>query len=48
MMMMMLQVRENKISLHRSSVGNAHLRTFEGTLPLGVVTVRLKTAGIEH
>jgi len=44
----LLLVRENEISLHKWSVGTAHLHTVEGALPLGVATLRLKTAGIEH
>jgi len=44
----LLLVRENEISLHKWSVGTAHLRTAEGTLPLGVATLTLKTAGVEH
>jgi len=44
----LLLVRENEISLHKWSVGTAHLRTVEGKLPLGVVTLTLKTAAIEH
>jgi len=35
----LLPVRENEISLHKWSVGTAHLRTVEGTLPLGVATL---------
>jgi len=40
----LLLVRENEFSLHKWSVGTGHLRTLEGTLPLGVATRRLKTA----
>jgi len=44
----LLLVRENEISLHKWSVGTAHLRTVEAKLPLGVATLTLKTDGIEH
>jgi len=44
----LLLVRENEISLHKWSVGAAHLRIVEGTLPLGVATLTLKTAAVEH
>ena len=44
----LLLVRENEISLHKWSVGTAHLRTVEGTLPLGVATLTLKIASIER
>jgi len=44
----LLLVRENEISLHKWSVGTAHLCTAEGTLPLGVATLALKTAEIVH
>jgi len=44
----LLLVRENEISLHKWSVGTAHLCTVERTLPLGVATLTLKTAAIEH
>jgi len=40
----LLLVRVNGISLHKWSVGTAHLRTVRGTLPLGVATLTLKTA----
>ena len=43
-----LLVRENEISLHKWSVGPAHLQTVEGTLPLKVATITLKIAAIEH
>ena len=39
---------ENEISLHKWCVGAAHLRTVEGTLPLGVEALTLKIAAIEH
>jgi len=41
----LLPVRENEISLHKWSVGTAHLRTVEGTLPLGVATLHWKLCG---
>ena len=41
-------MRENEISLHKLSVGTAHLRNVEGTLPLAVATFTLNTAAIEH
>jgi len=44
----MLLVCENEISLHNWSVGTAHLCTLNGTFPLGVATLRLKSTGIEH
>jgi len=44
----LLLVRKNEISLHKWSVGTAHLRTVEGTLPLGVATHTLKTTAIEY
>ena len=44
----LLLVRKNDFSLHKWSVGTAHLRTVEGTLLLGVATLTLKTASIEH
>jgi len=44
----MLLVRENEISLHKWFVGTSHLRTVEGTLSLGVATLALKAAAIEH
>jgi len=44
----LLLVRENEISFHKWSVGTAHLRTVEGTLSVGVATLTLKTASIEH
>jgi len=44
----LLLVRESEISLHKWSVSTAHLRAVEGTLPLGVATLTLKTASIEH
>jgi len=44
----LLLVRESEISLHKWSVGTAHLRTVEGKLPLGVAILLLKTAAIEH
>jgi len=34
--------------VHKWSVGTAHLRTVEGTLPLGVATLTLKTPATEH
>jgi len=40
--------RENEISLHKWSVGTAYLRTVEGTPPLGIATLALKTTGTEH
>jgi len=42
----LLLVRENEISLHKWSVGTAYLCTTEGTLPLGVATLTLKTIAI--
>ena len=44
----LLLVHENEISLHKWSVDTAHLHTVEGTLSLGVATLTLKTAAIEH
>jgi len=38
----LLLVRENEISLHKWSVGTAHLRTVEGALPLGVATLNIE------
>jgi len=44
----LLLVRENEILLHKWSVGTAHLRNVEGTLPLVVATLTLNTTAIEH
>jgi len=38
----MLQVRENEISLRKSSGGTTHLRTLEGTLPTSPQTFYVK------
>jgi len=42
----LLLVHENEISLHKWSVGTAHLRTVEGTLSLGVETLNIETLNI--
>jgi len=40
----MLQVRENEISLHKSSGGTAYLRTLEQTFSgMYIVVVKVKT-----
>jgi len=44
----LLLVRENEISLHKWSIGTAHLRTVKGTLSLGVATLTLKIAATEN